>query len=65
MSPTARMLRLISGLLFIGAAIMTYVAFDRGPITNLVSILFLVIGLTNIILIFVLARFFPQFSGDD
>lgn len=65
MSRNARILRLISAILFIGAGAATYVAFERSPIANMVVILFVMIGLTNILLIFVLARFFPRFSGDE
>ncbi len=65
MSRNARILRFISGILFIGAGIMTYLAFEKGPITNMIAIIFGVIGVTNILLTFVLARFFPEVPGDE
>jgi uncharacterized membrane protein HdeD (DUF308 family) len=58
LSRGARILRFVSGILFIGAAIMTYLAFEPGTITTLIAVIFAIIGVSNILLTFVLDRVF-------
>ncbi|MDA8096557.1 MAG: hypothetical protein C4575_07760 [Desulforudis sp.] len=64
MSRGARILRFVSGILFIGAAVMTYLAFEPSNITKMIAIIFAVIGISNILLTFVLDRIFRSASDD-